>query len=162
MLATVMNCIYTSEIFRSIGIETQVFTPFVCSSFTELFSKDRANECLKKGKVVFFAGGTGHPYFSTDMGVALRAVEMEADIILAARAVDGVYDSDPKVNPDAKKFQEISMREVVDKKLGIMDLAAAVLCMENKIPMKVFGLQEEESIIHAVEGNSTGTMITTL
>ena len=87
---------------------------------------------------------------------------MEADIILAARAVDGVYDSDPKVNPDAKKFQEISMREVVDKKLGIMDLAAAVLCMENKIPMKVFGLQEEESIIHAVEGNSTGTMITTL
>lgn len=162
MLATVMNCIYTSEIFRSIGIETPVFTPFVCSSFTELFSKDRANECLKKGKVVFFAGGTGHPYFSTDMGVALRAVEMEADIILAARAVDGVYDSDPKVNPDAKKFQEISMREVVDKKLGIMDLAAAVLCMENKIPMKVFGLQEEESIIHAVEGNSTGTMITTL
>ena len=162
MLATVMNCIYVSEICRSTGMKTGILTPFVCGAFTELFSKDRADEYFREGRVVFFAGGTGHPYFSTDMGVALRAVEMEADIILAARAVDGVYDSDPKVNPDAKKFQEISMREVVDKKLGIMDLAAAVLCMENKIPMKVFGLQEEESIIHAVEGNSTGTMITTL
>lgn len=160
MLATVMNCIYTSEIFRSVGLKTQVFTPFACSSFTELFSKDRANECFREGKVVFFAGGTGHPYFSTDMGVALRAIEMEADIILAARAIDGVYDSDPKVNPNAKKFDVISMKEVVDKKLGIMDLAAAVLCMENKIPMKVFGLNEKESIIHAVEGNTTGTIIT--
>lgn len=160
MLATVMNCIYTSEIFRCVGMKTRIMTPFACSTFTEQFSKDAAVEALEKGMVVFFAGGTGHPYFSTDMGVALRAVEMEADMILAARAVDGVYDSDPKENPDAKKFDTISMSEVVEKKLGIMDLAAAVMCMENKMPMKVFGLQEENSIVNAVKGNAGGTVIT--
>lgn len=159
-LATVMNCIYTSEIFRCAGMKTRIMTPFACSTFTELFSKDAAMEALENGSVVFFAGGIGHPYFSTDMGVALRAIEMEADMILAARAVDGVYDSDPKKNPDAKKFDTIPMREVVEKQLGIMDLAAAVLCMENKMPMKVFGLQEDNSIVNAVKGNSGGTVIT--
>lgn len=160
MLATVMNCIYASEIFRCAGMKTRIMTPFACSSFTELFSKDAAVEALETGSVVFFAGGTGHPYFSTDMGVALRAVEMEADMILAARAVDGVYDSDPKVNPEAKKYDSIPMREVVEKQLGIMDLAAAVLCMENRMPMKVFGLQQDNSIVNAVKGNSGGTVIT--
>ena len=160
MLATVMNCIYTSEIFRCAGMKTRIMTPFACSSFTELFSKDAAVEALETGSVVFFAGGTGHPYFSTDMGVALRAVEMEADMILAARAVDGVYDSDPKENPEAKKYDSLPMREVVEKQLGIMDLAAAVLCMENRMPMKVFGLQQDNSIVNAVKGNSGGTVIT--
>ncbi|MBO5278280.1 MAG: UMP kinase [Lachnospiraceae bacterium] len=160
MLATVMNCIYASEIFRYVGIQTKIMTPFACSTFTELFSKDAAVEALEAGKVVFFAGGTGHPYFSTDMGVALRAVEMEADIILAAKAVDGVYDSDPKVNPDAKKFDTLPMKEVVEKQLGVMDLAAAVLCMENKMPMKIFALQEKDSIVNAVKGTAGGTVIT--
>ena len=114
MLATVMNCIYTSEIFRSLGMKTCVMTPFMIGAFTELFSKDRAVEALSDGKVVFFAGGTGHPYFSTDTGVVLRAIEMEAEEILLAKAVDGVYDDDPKSNPDAKKFDTISIDEVVE------------------------------------------------
>ena len=160
MLATVMNCIYTSEIFRFAGMETEVYTPFQCAAFTELFSKDRAVEALEKGKIIFFAGGIGHPYFSTDMGTVLRAVEIEADMILSARAVDGVYDSDPKLNKDAKKFDTIPIKEVVDKQLGVMDLAAAVLCMENKMPMTIFGLNEENSIINTVRGNSNGTVIT--
>ena len=160
MLATVMNCIYTSEIFRFAGMETEVFTPFQCASFTELFSKDRAVEALEKGKVIFFAGGIGHPYFSTDMGTVLRAVEIEADMILSARAVDGVYVSDPKLNEDAKKFDTIPIKEVVEKQLGVMDLAAAVLCMENKMPMTIVGLNEENSIINTVRGNSNGTVIT--
>ncbi len=160
MLATVMNCIYTSEIFRFAGMETEVYTPFQCAAFTELFSKDRAVEALEKGKIIFFAGGIGHPYFSTDMGTVLRAVEIEADMILSARAVDGVYDSDPKLIKDAKKFDTIPIKEVVDKQLGVMDLAAAVLCMENKMPMTIFGLNEENSIINTVRGNSNGTVIT--
>lgn len=160
MLATVMNSIYVSEIFRYIGMKTQVLTPFECGSFTKLFSKDRANKYFGKGMVVFFAGGTGHPYFSTDMGAALRAVEIEAEMILAAKAIDGVYDADPRKNPDAKKYDTLPMKEVVEKRLGVMDLAAAVLCMENKVPMKVFGLNETDSIVQAVQGNSTGTIIT--
>ena len=103
MLATVMNCIYVSEIFRSVGMKTEVLTPFVCGAFTKLFSKDEANECFAQGKVVFFAGGTGHPYFSTDTTTVLRAVEIEAETILLAKAIDGVYDSDPKINPNAVK-----------------------------------------------------------
>ncbi len=160
MLATVMNCIYVSEIFRSVGMDTEIFTPFQCASFTELFTKDKAIMALESGKVIFFAGGIGHPYFSTDMGTVLRAVEIEADMILSARAVDGVYDSDPKLNKDAKKFDTISIIEVIDRKLGVMDLAAAVLCMENKMPMTIFGLNEENSIINTVRGNSNGTVIT--
>lgn len=160
MLATVMNSIYVSEIFRYVGMKTQVLTPFECGSFTKLFSKDRANKYFGKGMVVFFAGGTGHPYFSTDMGAALRAIEIEAETILAAKAIDGVYDSDPKRNPDAKKYDTLSMSEVVSKQLGVIDLAAAVLCMENKVPVKVFGLNEKDSIICAARGDSKGTLIT--
>lgn len=160
MLATVMNCIYMSEICRSVGLMTQVLTPFECGSFTKLFSKDRVNKYMSKGMVVFFAGGTGHPYFSTDTATALRAIEIDADIIMAARAVDGVYDSDPSVNPNAKKFDEIKMSKIVDEKLGIVDLAAAVLCMENKMPMCVFGLNEENSIVNTMNGSCTGTIIT--
>src|SRR5574344_2371583 len=106
MLATVMNCIYVSEIFRTEGMMTNVLTPFECGSFTKLFSKDRANKYFSKGMVVFFAGGTGHPYFSTDTGVVLRAIEVDADLILLAKAVDGVYDDDPRSNPDARKYSE--------------------------------------------------------
>ena len=103
MLATIMNCIYVSEIFRSQGLKTNILTPFECGSMTKLFSKDRANKYFEKGMVVFFAGGTGHPYFSTDTGIVLRAIELDADAILLAKAIDGIYDSDPKLNPEAKK-----------------------------------------------------------
>ncbi|BCJ95433.1 uridylate kinase [Anaerocolumna cellulosilytica] len=159
MLATVMNCIYVSEIFRYVGMQTQILTPFECGSMAKLFSKDRANKYFEKGMVVFLAGGTGHPYFSTDTGVVLRAVELEADIILMAKAVDGVYDSDPRKNPEAKKYEEISMQETLDKKLAVMDLSATVLSLENKMPMLVFALEEEESIVRAVSGEFNGTKV---
>lgn len=160
MLATVMNCIYVSEIFRSAGMRTEIFTPFACGTMTKLFSKDAANECFAQGRVVFFAGGTGHPYFSTDTGIVLRAIEMDADIILLAKSIDGVYDSDPKKNPDAKKYDEVNIQEVIDKKLGVVDLTASIMCMENKVPMAVFGLNEENSIAKAMKGIITGTKVT--
>lgn len=160
MLATVMNCIYVSEIFRSQGMMTNVLTPFECGSFTKLFSKDRANKYFAKGMVVFFAGGTGHPYFSTDTGTTLRAIEIEADGIYLAKAIDGVYDSDPKTNPDAKKYDTISIKEVVEKKLAVVDMTASVMCMENHMPMYVFSLNEENSIVNAVEGRFNGTVVT--
>lgn len=160
MLATVMNCIYVSEIFRSSGMKTQILTPFECGSMTKLFSKDRANKYFEKGIVVFFAGGTGHPYFSTDTGVALRAIEMDADCILLAKAIDGVYDSDPKVNPAAKKYDTISIQEVIDKKLAVVDLTASIMCMENHVPMAVFSLNEKDGIVNAMQGKINGTVVT--
>lgn len=160
MLATVMNCIYVSEIFRSAGMKTKVFTPFAMGPMAEMFTKDAAVECLKKGMVTFFAGGTGHPYFSTDTTTTLRAIEIEADVILLAKAIDGVYDSDPKLNPDAKKYDEIPIQSVIDQKLGVMDLTASIMCMENKMPMMVFGLNEENSIINTVQGKFSGTKVT--
>lgn len=159
MLATVMNCIYVSEIFKSVGMKTAVLTPFECGSFTKLYSLDRANKYFSKGMVVFFAGGTGHPYFSTDTATVLRAVEIHADVILLAKAVDGVYDSDPKTNPDAKRYDEISIEEVLEKKLAVVDLTASIMCMEQKMPMYVFALQEENSIVKAISGNFNGTRV---
>lgn len=159
MLATVMNCIYVSEIFRSVGMMTQVLTPFACGAFTKLFSKDRANKYFAKGMVCFFAGGTGHPYFSTDTATVLRAVEIEADGILLAKAIDGVYDKDPKTNPDAVKYDEVSIQEVIDKKLAVVDLTASIMCMENKMPMYVFGLNEENSIVNTINGSFSGTKV---
>ena len=160
MMATIMNCIYMSEILRTEGLKTEVFTPFVCGSFSSLFSKDNVLKAFEEKKVVFFAGGTGHPYFSTDTCTALRAIEIEADVILAAKAIDGVYSADPKDNPDAFKYDELSFKKIVDEKLKVIDLTASVLCMENSMPMLVFGLNEENSIINAVNGCSGGTIIT--
>ena len=160
MLATVMNCIYVSDIFRHVGMKTEVFTPFVCGAFTSLFSKDAAVAALEEGKVIFFAGGTGHPYFSTDTGIVLRAIELDADAILLAKAIDGIYDSDPKLNPEAKKYDTISINEVVEKKLGVIDMTASVMCMENKMPLMVFGLEEENSIVNALSGKFNGTVVT--
>ena len=160
MLATVMNCIYVSEIFRSEGMKTSILTPFEIGSFTKLFSKDRVNKYFEKGMVVFFAGGTGHPCFSTDTGVVLRAVEVEAEAILLAKAVDGVYDSDPAKNPNAKRYDVISIEDVVEKKLQVVDLTASILAMENRMPMYVFSLNEENSIVNTVQGDFNGTRIT--
>lgn len=160
MLATVMNCIYVSELFRSKGIQTRIFTPFMCSSFTELFSKDEVVKSMKEGKVTFFAGGTGHPYFSTDTGVVLRAVETESDAIYLAKAIDGVYDSDPKKNPNAKKYDTISIDDVIAGNLQVVDMTASILARDNKMPMYVFDLTEENSILNAVCGKFNGTAVT--
>ena len=161
MLATIMNCIYVSEIFRSVGMMTNILTPFECGSFTKLFSKDRAKKYLARNMVVFFAGGTGHPYFSTDTGVVLRAIEVEADYILLAKAIDGVYDSDPAKNPDAKRYDTISIDEVIEQNLQVVDMTASILARDNHMPMRVFALQEENSIVKASTGDFNGTTVTT-
>ena len=142
MLATIMNCIYVSEIFRNAGMKTEILTYF------------------EEGKVVFFAGGTGHPYFSTDTGITLRAVEMDADCILLAKSIDGVYDSDPAKNPDAKRYDTISIQEVIDRKLAVVDLTASIMCLEHKMPMAVFDLNEKDSIANAMQGKINGTIVT--
>ena len=160
MLATVMNCVYVSDIFRYVGLKTSVMTPFVCGAFTELFSKDKAVKALEAGEVVFFAGGTGHPYFSTDTATVLRAIEIEADVILLAKAIDGVYDSDPRVNPAAKKYDTVSIQEVIDKQLAVVDLTASIMCMENHVPMAVFSLNEKDGIANAMQGKINGTVVT--
>ena len=160
MLATVMNCIYAADMFRTEGISSTIMTPFVCGSMTELFHRDQAIEKLSKGEVVFFAGGIGHPYFSTDMATVLMAIEIQADVILSAKAIDGVYDADPLKNPNAKKYDTLPMQRIVDDKLGVIDLASAVLAMENKMPMMLFGLNGDNSIVNAVSGKFTGTLVT--
>jgi len=160
MLATVMNCIYVSEHFRYAGMKTAVLTPFICGNFTELFSKDLALEYFEQHKVLFFAGGTGHPYFSTDTLMSLRAIELQVDMILAAKAIDGVYDKDPKKYPDAVRFDKISIDEVVEKQLGVIDLFASCLLLENRIPMRIFSLYEENSIANSLTDDFNGTEVT--
>ena len=160
MLATIMNCIYVSEIFRSVGMQTNILTPFECGSFTKLFSKDRANKYFAKGMVVFFAGGTGHPYFSTDTGVVLRAIEVDAEAILLAKSIDGVYNADPNKDPNAKKYDEISIDEVIEQNLQVVDMTASILARDNKMPMWVFDLNEENSIVNTMSGKFNGTKVT--
>ena len=160
MLATVMNCIYVSEVFRGEGMETGIFSPFLCGAMTELFSVDKANALFAAGKVLFFAGGTGHPYFSTDTGIALRATELGVDEILLAKSIDGVYTADPKLDPNAKRYDTLTMQEMIDKKLGVIDLTASVLCMENKIPLAIFDLHGDNAIADALRGVIHGTTVT--
>ena len=160
MLATVMNCIYVSDICRHLGLETEIYTPFPCGSFTKPYCMEEVEKDLNAGHIVFFAGGTGHPYFSTDTATVLRAVQIHAEAILLAKAVDGIYDSDPKINPNARRFEEISIEQVVEQKLAAMDLTASIMCMENRIPMLVFALEEQDSIIHTAHGQCSGTRVT--
>ena len=160
MLATIMNCIYVSEMFRAEGMKTAILSPFVCGTMTELFSKDLAVKYFEEGRVVFFAGGTGHPYFSTDTGIVLRAIEVEAEVILLAKSIDGVYNADPKIDPTAKRYDRISMKEVIDRRLAVIDLTASVMCQENHMPLAVFDLNEENSMANAMQGKINGTIVT--
>lgn len=160
MLATVMNATYLADSFRQKGVEAVVMTPFPVGTMTQQFSKDLANKLLAEGKIIIFAGGIGHPFFSTDTVTALRASELEADAILFAKAIDGVYDSDPAVNPNAVKFDEIPCKDIVEKNLKVIDIAAANLCYEQKIPVVIFGLAEENSVIKAAKGEKIGTTVT--
>ena len=159
MLATIMNCIYVSEIFRYVGMDTLIMTQFACGDCSVMYSKDDAMDALKGGKVVFFAGGTGHPYFSTDTATTLRAIEIEADGILLAKSIDGVYDSDPATNPFAKRYDKIHIQDVIDNRLGVVDLTASIMCLENRMPMYVFALNEESSIKKAISGDFNGTVV---
>lgn len=160
MLATVMNCIYVSDIFRRVGLKTSIYTPFQCGSFTKLYTHDAADASLENGEVVFFAGGTGHPYFSTDTGAVLRALEMNVDAMLLAKNIDGVYDSDPVKNPDAKRYDEVSIDEVIEKNLQVIDMTASIMCRDNKLPLLIFALKEEQSIVRTASGEKTGTAVT--
>lgn len=160
MLATVMNAIYVADCCRQKGVDAVVMTPIKIGTVTLEFSKDLANKLLNEGKVIIFAAGIGHPFFSTDTVTALRACELEADAILFAKAIDGVYDSDPATNPNAKKFDEIPCKDIVEKNLKVIDIAAANLCYENKIPVVIFGLAEANGIVKAANGEKIGTVVT--
>ena len=160
MLATVMNAIYVSDVFERAGMKTRVFTPFACGPFTETFAKKTAVSALEAGEVVFFAGGTGHPYFSTDTGAVLRTLEIGADTMLLAKNIDGVYDADPGQDPNAKRYDKVSIDEVIEKDLKVIDMTASIMCRDNHLPMKIFALNEKDSIIRTVNGEDTGTEVT--
>ena len=158
MLATAMNALALQDALEKKGVPTRVQTAIDISKVAEPYARRRATRHLEKGRVVIFACGTGCPFFSTDTAAALRAAETESEIILLAKNVDGIYDSDPKINPEAKKYDEISYMEFIAKGLKAMDTTAITICMENKMPVLAFGL-DDTSIIRAVEGESVGTRI---
>ncbi|SHM50370.1 uridylate kinase [Caldanaerovirga acetigignens] len=159
MLATVINALALQDALEKRNIETRVQTAIEMKEIAEPYIRRRAIRHLEKGRVVIFAAGTGNPYFSTDTAAALRAAEIEADVILLAKKVDGVYDSDPMKNPNAQKFDSLDYIEILNKGLGVMDSTATSLCMDNKIPIIVFGINEEGNIIKAALGENIGTFV---
>ena len=159
MLATVINALAFQDSLENINVDTRVQTAIEMREIAEPFIRRRALRHLEKGRVVIFAAGTGNPYFSTDTTAALRAAEIEADVILLAKKVDGVYDSDPKKNPNAIKYEEMNYLEVLDNCLGVMDSTATTLCMDNNIPIIVFGLDKPDNIIKVLNGESIGTYV---
>ena len=159
MLATVINALAVADALERTGVEARVLTSLSISSVGEPFNYKNADRYLKEGKVVVFGGGTGNPYFSTDTGASLRAVEINADALLLAKNIDGIYDSDPKSNPNAKKYDELSYDEYVSKGLKAMDTSAVVMCKENGLKIHAFGLSGKNSIVKAVTGSKEGTVI---
>ncbi len=159
MLATVINSLALADALEQLGVDVRVQTAIAMQQIAEPYIRNRATRHLAKGRVVVFGCGTGNPFFSTDTGAALRAAEIEAEIVLKATNVDGVYDSDPKINPNAKKFDELSLFDVLDKGLKVMDSTAASLCMDNKLPILVFSLNDPENIVKAVMGENIGTIV---
>ncbi|MBN2797014.1 MAG: UMP kinase [Clostridia bacterium] len=159
MMATVINALALQDSLEQKNLKTRVMSAIEMRQIAEPYIKRRAVRHLEKGRVVIFAAGIGNPFFSTDTTAALRAAEIEAEVILLAKKVDGVYDSDPNVNPNAKKYSELTHDEVINQKLGVMDTTAAALCVENSIPILVFGLDDPKNIIRACEGQNIGTII---
>ena len=160
MLATVMNALALQDAMEKNGVATRVQTAINMQQVAEPYIRRRAIRHMEKGRVVIFGAGTGNPYFSTDTTAALRAAEIEADAILMAKnGVDGVYDSDPKLNPDAKMFRRLSYMDVINKELKVMDAAATTLCMNNNIPIVVFNIDVEGNIIAAASGKDLGTLV---
>ena len=159
MLATVINALALQDAFEMRNVPVRVQTAIEMRQIAEPYIRRRAVRHLEKGRIVIFACGTGNPYFSTDTTAALRAAEIEAEVILLAKTIDGVYDDDPKINSNAKKFDKISYMEVINRGLGVMDTTAITLCMENKIPILVFGLEDRDNIKAAILGKKIGTTI---
>ena len=160
MLATAINALALCSALENQGVNTRVQTGIEMRSIAEPYIRSRAVRHLQKGRVVIFGCGTGNPFMSTDTAAALRAVEIEADIILLAKKVDAVYDSDPNINPDAKKFDALSFSDILGKELGVMDSTAASMCRDNDMPILVFGLDDPDNIIRAVKGEKIGTLVT--
>ena len=160
MLATVMNAIAVADALCEHGMDARVLTAVEMNKFAEYFTRDLANRYLNEGKVVLFAAGTGNPYFSTDTGAVLRGVEIEADAVLMAKNIDGIYSADPKKDPSAVKFDTLTYAEVLDRGLKATDVTAMALAMDNNMPMVCFGLAEENSIIRVVRGEKIGTTVT--
>ena len=159
MLATVINSLALLDALEQLGVESRVQTAIEMRQIAEPYIRLKAARHLQKGRVVIFACGTGNPFFSTDTTAALRAAEIDAEVILLAKKVDGVYDSDPHINPNAKKFDSLSFIDVLNKQLGVMDSTATSLCMDNNIPILVFGLEDPENIKRAVMGEKIGTLV---
>ena len=160
MLATVMNAIAMADVLEQHGVDARVLSAVEMNKYAEYFTRDTAHRYLNEGKVVLFAAGTGNPYFSTDTGAVLRGVEIEADAILMAKNVDGIYSADPNVNPNAVKFDELTYDEVLEKGLKATDVTAMALAMDNNMPMVCFGLSEDNSIVRVVRGEAIGTTVT--
>ena len=159
MLATTINSIAIQESLERMGQPVRVQSAITMQEICEPYIRRRAVRHLEKGRVVVFAAGIGNPFFSTDTTAALRAAEMDAEVILSAKSVDGVYDSDPALNPEAKKYDELTYMEIVDNSLKVIDSSAAILCMENKIPIILFSLRDPENIVKAICGEKVGTLI---
>ena len=159
MLATVMNALYIQNALEKNGVEARVLSGLNIPEVCEHYVYRRALRHLEKGRVVIFAAGTGNPYFTTDTGAALRAAEMQCDAILKSTQVDGVYDADPKKNPNARKYEAVSYDEVIEKQLKVMDIAAVALAKENNIPVVVFAQSGEEALANAVSGKGSFTII---
>lgn len=160
MLATVMNAIAVADVLEQHGLDARVLSAVEMSKFTEYFTRDRANRYLNEGKVVLFAAGTGNPYFSTDTGAVLRAVEIEADAVLMAKNIDAIYSADPKKDPNAVRYSRLTYAQVLDQNLRATDITAMALAMDNDLTMVCFGLAEENSIIRVVRGEQVGTTVT--
>ena len=159
MLATVMNCIAVADALEKQGVDARVMTAVEMNKFAEYFTRDKADRYLNEGKVVFFACGTGNPYFSTDTGAVLRGVEIEADAVLMAKNIDGIYSADPMKDPAAVKYDRLTYSEALEKNLRATDITAMALAMDNNMTMVCFGLNEENSIIRVVRGESIGTTV---
>jgi uridylate kinase len=160
MLATVMNAIAVADVLEQHGLDARVLSAVEMNKFTEYFTRDLANRYLNEGKVVLFAAGTGNPYFSTDTGAVLRGVEIEADAVLMAKNIDAIYSADPKKDPNAVRYSQLTYAEVLDKNLRATDITAMALAMDNNMTMVCFGLAEENSIIRVVRGEQVGTTVT--
>ena len=160
MLATVMNAIAVADVLTQYGMDARVLTAVEINKFAEYFTRDLADRYLNEGKVVLFAAGTGNPYFSTDTGAVLRGVEIEADAVLMAKNVDAIYSADPKKDPNAVRYTNLTYAEVLEKGLKATDVTAMALAMDNNMPMVCFGLAEENSIIRVVRGEAIGTTVT--
>jgi len=159
MLATIINGIALQSALEKEGLQTRMLTAIRMEQIAEPFIRRKAIRHLEKSRIVIFGGGTGNPYFTTDTAATLRAIEIEADVIIKGTRVDGIYDSDPEKNPSAIKFDNITFEEIYDKKLNVMDMTAITLCKENKLPLCVFNMNKENNLLHICQGKKVGTEV---